>query len=487
MSERPACRAPAKWISAAWSACTRCSSRRETPSALLDWNNNYGDDPDKAVCFHCSNLPKHFFEERHDGLPGDHRRHGRASENTFGTCVGQVKASPMSFARSPPTIATGKIRGYVGEGEFTDDPLRPSAAPAWSRSRSCRTCCATSARTASSITWRPTCRTVADAVHEATTTYLGWDVHTRAASQACAVAAVRVRVHEHRRRRRFRHAQRSRLDLRQRARAGSGAGTAEYPLHRKQGRSGPRHAEPRRPHERAGRGHAQARSTDAGVDGTAIEAIALDTTGSSVIPVDAQLEPLDDYYLWCDHRAWDEAAEITAAAHAAQPRSHRLVRRHLLVASGASPSCCTGCATIPRSATAWPPRSSIATWWPPSCAASPIRRRSRAASAPWATSGCGTSRSAGCPPEEFLTAVDPLLAGVREQARRALRHHRPDRRAPLARSGPSGSACAPAFPIPVGAFDAHWDAIGAGVPHRRRRQRGRHLHLHHGDQRRVRR
>ena len=34
-----------------------------TPSALLDWNNNYGDDPNKAVCFHCSNLPKHFFQE----------------------------------------------------------------------------------------------------------------------------------------------------------------------------------------------------------------------------------------------------------------------------------------------------------------------------------------------------------------------------------------------------------------------------------------
>src|SRR5580700_8154939 len=35
----------------------------ETPSALLDWNNNYGENPDKAVCFHCSNLPKHFFKE----------------------------------------------------------------------------------------------------------------------------------------------------------------------------------------------------------------------------------------------------------------------------------------------------------------------------------------------------------------------------------------------------------------------------------------
>ncbi len=35
----------------------------ETPSALLDWNNNYGTDPDKCVCFHCSNLPKHFFND----------------------------------------------------------------------------------------------------------------------------------------------------------------------------------------------------------------------------------------------------------------------------------------------------------------------------------------------------------------------------------------------------------------------------------------
>ena len=53
----------------------------------------------------------------------------------------------------------------------------------------------------------------------------------------------------------------------------------------------------------------------AGVSGQDVQAIALDTTGSSVIPVDAHMAPLDDYYLWCDHRAWKEAAEITAAAH----------------------------------------------------------------------------------------------------------------------------------------------------------------------------
>src|SRR6201981_366313 len=68
------------------------------PSALLDWNNNYGADPNKAVCFHCSNLPKHFFrsvkmdfQEIIAGTVG--------KENTFGTCVGLIKPEKMSFAR----------------------------------------------------------------------------------------------------------------------------------------------------------------------------------------------------------------------------------------------------------------------------------------------------------------------------------------------------------------------------------------------------
>ena len=53
----------------------------ETPSALLDWNNNYGSDPDKCVCFHCSNLPKHFFQDVDHGFPGDHRRHSGQGEH----------------------------------------------------------------------------------------------------------------------------------------------------------------------------------------------------------------------------------------------------------------------------------------------------------------------------------------------------------------------------------------------------------------------
>ena len=123
----------------------------ETPSALLDWNNNYGDDPDKAVCFHCSNLPKHFFREvKMDfqaiiaGTVG--------SENTYGTCVGLVKAGPMSFARFSTNDREGKICGYVGEGEFTDDPLDTFGGAGVVRIPNLQGCSATFAKTASSIT-----------------------------------------------------------------------------------------------------------------------------------------------------------------------------------------------------------------------------------------------------------------------------------------------------------------------------------------------
>ncbi len=94
----------------------------QTPSALLDWNNNYGEDPDKAVCFHCSNLPKHFFVEASmdyqaiiAGTVG--------KENAFGTLAGRVKAGPMSYARFSTDDTAGVIRGYLGQGNFTSDPL----------------------------------------------------------------------------------------------------------------------------------------------------------------------------------------------------------------------------------------------------------------------------------------------------------------------------------------------------------------------------
>ncbi len=98
------------------------------PSALVDWNNNYGDDPDKGVIFHCSNLPKDIFVDSGDGAPAMDYQEIIAGtvgkENTYGTVVGRVKAGVFTYLRASTDDTSGKIRAYLGEGELTDDPLK---------------------------------------------------------------------------------------------------------------------------------------------------------------------------------------------------------------------------------------------------------------------------------------------------------------------------------------------------------------------------
>jgi L-fucose isomerase-like protein len=93
-----------------------------TPSSIVDWNNNYSDDPDKAVVFHCSNLPAHFFED----LRMDYNEIIAVSvgkEQAFGTVVGRLKSGPLTFCRVSTDDLRGQIRAYVGEGDLTADPL----------------------------------------------------------------------------------------------------------------------------------------------------------------------------------------------------------------------------------------------------------------------------------------------------------------------------------------------------------------------------
>ncbi|HWR15340.1 MAG TPA: L-fucose/L-arabinose isomerase family protein [Terriglobales bacterium] len=147
-----------------------------TPSALLDWNNNYGNNPDKAVCFHCSNLPKHFFND----VKMDYQAIIAGTvgiENTFGTCVGKVKASPMSYARFSTDDTSGRLRGYVGEGRFTDDSLNTFGGAGVveipSMQELLHYICANGfehhvAANMSTVAW---------AAYEATTNYLGWDMY----------------------------------------------------------------------------------------------------------------------------------------------------------------------------------------------------------------------------------------------------------------------------------------------------------------------
>src|SRR5215831_8197413 len=192
-----------------------------------------------------------------------------------------------------------------------------------------------------------------------------------------------------------------------------GSGAADYPLLRK--KEDPDHAT----QSHADHMNALALATrlaieQAGIEGGAVEAMALDTTGSSVIPVDAHLNPIDDYYLWCDHRAWKEAAEITSAAHA----------RSLEAISwcGGVYSSEWGWAKLlhwlrhnpeqrPRFATALEHCDMVAATLCGITDPAQVPRSVCAMGHKWMWS----ADLGGLPSESFLTSLDPLLAGVREK------------------------------------------------------------------------
>jgi len=148
----------------------------ETPSALLDWNNNYGDDPNKAVCFHCSNLPKHFFEDvRMDFQEIIAGTVGKL--NTYGTVVGRVKSGPMSFARFSTDDPAGKMRGYVGEGAFTKDPLNTFGGAGVVEIPGLQKLLHYICETGFEHHVAANFSTTAGAVFEAMTRYYGWQMH----------------------------------------------------------------------------------------------------------------------------------------------------------------------------------------------------------------------------------------------------------------------------------------------------------------------
>jgi L-fucose isomerase-like protein len=94
----------------------------QKPSALLDWNNNYGKDRNKVVCTHCSNYPKSFFENEIEIGSLDILGTVLGQEDTFGAVKGKVAPGKMTYFRISTDDTKGKIKSYLGEGVITDDP-----------------------------------------------------------------------------------------------------------------------------------------------------------------------------------------------------------------------------------------------------------------------------------------------------------------------------------------------------------------------------
>ncbi|MFW9823728.1 MAG: L-fucose/L-arabinose isomerase family protein [Candidatus Thorarchaeota archaeon] len=93
-----------------------------TPSAILDWNNNYGEDPNKLVLFHCSNLPKSFFK---DTIMTIHPIISdlKGGDVSFGAIQGRIKSKPCTLLRIETDDLYGEIKAILTEGDYTEDKL----------------------------------------------------------------------------------------------------------------------------------------------------------------------------------------------------------------------------------------------------------------------------------------------------------------------------------------------------------------------------
>lgn len=239
-----------------------------------------------------------------------------------------------------------------------------------------------------------------------------------------------------------------------------GAGVAEYPLHRK--RNDPDYAtQSHADHVNALVQATRGALEEAAVSGSAVKALAIDTTGSSVIPVDAEMQPLSEYYLWCDHRSWREASEITRKAHefgleaidwCGGVYSSEWGFSKLLHWLRHNPD------ERNRFASAFEHCDFIAATLCGIRDPSKVRRSICAMGHKW----LWNESLGGLPSEDFLVYVDPLLKGVREKLEGE--YATSDKIAgSLSQEWADRLGLAPGIPIAVGAFDAHWDAIGAGV------------------------
>jgi len=239
-----------------------------------------------------------------------------------------------------------------------------------------------------------------------------------------------------------------------------GTGVAEYPLCRSArdpNYATQSHAEQMRALEQAMHSALKA----SGIKGEQVSALAVDTTGSSVIPVDENLEPLDDYYLWCDHRAWREAEEITAAANEQNLEA--------IAWCGGMYSSEWGFAKLlhwlrhnpekrARLATALENCDMVVATLCGVHSPDGLTRSVCAMGHKW----MWNPKWGGLPSDAFLASVDPLFAGIRRKlaGRYAASDHVAGSLSPewAARLGLRAG-----IPIPAAALDAHWDAVGANI------------------------
>ncbi|MFX0001025.1 MAG: L-fucose/L-arabinose isomerase family protein [Candidatus Hermodarchaeota archaeon] len=150
----------------------------ESPSAILDWNNNYGDDPNKMVLFHCSNLPKSFFQDTKmtihpiiSDLKG--------GDVSFGAIQGRIKTKPCTLLRVETDDLFGEIKALIVEGNYTDDMLDTFGGYGVIEISNLQDILKIVCKEGFAHHVAASLSEVGDIVNEALSNYLGWNVHTQ--------------------------------------------------------------------------------------------------------------------------------------------------------------------------------------------------------------------------------------------------------------------------------------------------------------------
>ncbi len=90
------------------------------PTMCLDWNNNYGSDPDKVILFHCGPVAESLMEE--GGFVSDHKMFAKANPDSgWGSDEGRIKAGDFTYSNC--ITENGKLIVYAGEGCFTGEEI----------------------------------------------------------------------------------------------------------------------------------------------------------------------------------------------------------------------------------------------------------------------------------------------------------------------------------------------------------------------------
>ncbi len=147
------------------------------PPGFLDWNNNYGDDRDKCINVHCSNYPKAFMGHEFEISNLDVLGATLGADRCFGAIKGQVASGPMTFFRVSTDDPMGSIKAYLGEGEFTDDPVGIDGGAAVCKVNNMQSMMDYICRNGFEHHVAMVRGHVASVLDEAISTYLGWDLY----------------------------------------------------------------------------------------------------------------------------------------------------------------------------------------------------------------------------------------------------------------------------------------------------------------------